>query len=103
MMSNLVVAGKENQALTNAQAFTPEQLKLIRDTVAKDASPDELQLFLYRAKSMGLDPLKPGQVHFVKYGNSAGSIIVGIEGFRSIAHRSGKLSGIERGVNRDEK
>lgn len=83
--------------------FTPEQLKLIRDTVAKAASPDELRLFLYRAKSMGLDPLKPGQVHFVKYGNNAGSIIVGIEGFRSIAHRTGKLSGIKRGSIRDEK
>lgn len=82
--------------------FTPEQLNLIRDTVAKKASPEELRLFVYRAKSMGLDPLKPGQVHFVKYGDSPGSIIVGIEGFRSIAHRTGKLSGIKRGAIRDE-
>lgn len=83
--------------------FTPDQLKLIRDTIAKNASADELQLFLYRAKSMGLDPLKPGQIHFVKYGTGAGTIVVGVEGFRSIAHRSGKFSGIERGVKRDEK
>jgi phage recombination protein Bet len=83
--------------------FTIEQLQLITDTVARNASPDELKLFLYRAKNMGLDPLKPGQIHFVKYNNGPGTIVVGIEGFRSIAHRSGKLSGISRGVVRGEK
>jgi phage recombination protein Bet len=92
---------KQETQLTNAEAFTPEQLKLIRDTIARNATPDELQLFLYRAKVMGLDPLKPGQIHFVKYGNSPGTVVVGIEGFRTIAHRSGKLAGIKRGVKHD--
>ena len=101
-MSNAVALKQETQ-LTNAQAFTPEQMKLIRDTIARNATPDELQLFLYRAKVMGLDPLKSGQIHFVKYGAGPGTVVVGIDGFRSIAHRSGKLSGIERGVKRDEK
>jgi phage recombination protein Bet len=85
-----------------ASQFTPEQMQLITSTVARGASPQELQLFLYRCKLMGLNPLKPGQIHFVKYGNSPGTIVVGIEGFRSIAGRTGKLSGIERGVNKDE-
>jgi len=97
-----------SQAVTTIQSalpqFTPDQLKLITDTVAKGASPDELKLFLYRCQHMGLDPLKPGQVHFVKYNpNSPGTIIVGIEGFRSIAGRTGKLSGVSRGVTKDEK
>lgn len=83
--------------------YTPEQLKLITDAVAKGASPDELKLFLYRCKNMGLDPLKPGQIHFIKYGNSPGTIVVGIEGFRSIAGRTGKVSGVKRGVTFDEK
>ena len=78
--------------------FTGEQLQLITNTVAKGASPDELKLFLYRCKIMGLNPLKPGQIHFVKYGTSPGTIVVGIEGFRSIAARTGKMSGIKRGV-----
>ena len=83
--------------------WTPEQMRLITDVVAKGATPDELKLFLYRCQHMGLDPLKPGQIHFVKYSNGPGTIVVGIEGFRSIAHRSGKLSGISRGVVRSDK
>lgn len=83
--------------------WSPEQLKLITDVIARNASPDELKLFLYRCKNMGLDPLKPGQIHFVKYSNGPGTIVVGIEGFRTVAHRSGKLSGIKRGAIRDEK
>jgi phage recombination protein Bet len=85
-----------------ASQFTSEEMQLITETVAKGATPKELELFLYRCKLMGLNPLKPGQIHFVKYGNSPGTIVVGIEGFRSIAGRTGKLSGIERGVNRDD-
>jgi phage recombination protein Bet len=83
--------------------LTPEQLQLITNTIAKGASKDELALFLYRCKSMGLDPLKPGQIYFIKYGTGPGSIVVGIEGFRSKAAKTGKLSGINRGVTKDEK
>lgn len=89
--------------LMQSAQFTPDQLKLITDTVAKGATPDELKLFLYRCNNMGLDPLKPGQIHFVKYGSGPGTIVVGIEGFRSIAARTGKLSGVKRGVILDEK
>jgi len=84
-------------------SFTHEQLQLIKNTVAKGATDDELKLFLYRCKNMDMDPLKPGQIHFVKYGNSPGTIVVGIEGFRTRAARSGKLAGISRGVIRDDK
>lgn len=82
--------------------WTDEQLKLITDTVARGATPDELKLFLYRCQNMGLDPLKPGQIHFVKYGTSPGTIVVGIDGFRSRAASTGQISGIQRGVIRDE-
>ena len=98
-MSNLVPV---NQEQSLASQYTAEQLQLITSTVAKGASQQELQLFLYRCKLMGLNPLKPGQIHFVKYGTNPGTIVVGIEGFRSIAGRTGKLSGIERGVNKDQ-
>jgi len=83
--------------------FSNEELALITDTVAKGATPKELQLFLYRCNNLGLDPLKSGQIHFVKYGNSPGSIVVGIDGFRAKAAATGKLTGIKRGVLRDDK
>lgn len=95
-MNHLATINQDSQV-----TWTPEQMRLITDTVAKGATPDELKLFLYRCKIMKLDPLKPGQIHFVKYGNSPGTIVVGIEGFRSIAGRTGKISGVKRGVVKD--
>ena len=80
-----------------------QQLDLIKSTIAKNATDDELKLFLYRANSMGLDPLKPGMIHFVKYGNGPGTIVVGIDGFRAKASATGKHSGTKRGVIRDDK
>jgi phage recombination protein Bet len=82
--------------------WTPEQMKLITDVVAKGATPDELKLFLHRCKAFGLDPLKPGQIYFIKYGSGPGTIVIGIEGFRSKAARTGKLSGIKRGVIKED-
>lgn len=78
-------------------------MSLITATVAKGATPDELKLFLYRAQNLGLDPLKPGQIHFIKYGTGPGTIVVGIDGFRAKASRTGKLAGIKRGAIHDEK
>jgi phage recombination protein Bet len=88
---------------TAEHGLSGDQLKLVTDVVAKGATPDELKLFLYRCKAMGLDPLKPGQIHFTKYGSGPGTIVVGIDGFRTRAARSGKLSGIKRGPIRDDK
>lgn len=90
-MSNEVVS-------IQPKSWTPEQIKLITDVVAKGATPDELKLFLYRCQHLGLDPLKPGQIYFIKYGQGPGTIVVGIEGFRARAAKTGKLSGIKRGA-----
>jgi phage recombination protein Bet len=84
--------------------WSPEQFKLITNIIAKGATPDELELFLHRCKNLGLDPLKPGQIYFIKYNaSSPGTIVVGLEGFRARAGRTGKLSGIKRGAIRDDK
>lgn len=89
--------------------FTPEEVQMIRDTVAKGISEEELKLFLYTAKARGLDPLLK-QIYFIRRKQrrgdrwvDIGTIQTGIDGFRLIANRTGKLKGIERGVNRDEK
>lgn len=75
--------------------FTPEELELIRETVAKGASDVELRFFLYTANLRGLNPLTR-QIHFVKRKSrqSDGSmkdtftIQTGIDGFRLIAQRT---------------
>lgn len=92
----------DNLAVVEKSNWTPEQIQLIKDTVAKNATDNELKLFLYRCQNMGLDPLKPGQIYFIKYGSSPGTIVVGIDGFRTKAQSTGKLAGIKRGVLRDE-
>ncbi len=89
---------------TQMAEYTPDQMRLITEVIAKNATQDELELFLYRCKNLGLDPLKTGQIYFIKYNqNSPGTIVVGIDGFRAKASRSGKLSGISRGAIKDDK
>lgn len=100
-MSNFVAKTQPN-GLNVISDYTPEQVQLITRTVAKGASPDELQLFLYRCSLLKLNPLKPGQIHFIKYGNNPGTVVVGIEGFRSNSGRTGKHVSTTRGVTKDK-
>ncbi len=85
---------------TNKSPWTDEQVTLITNTVAKGATPDELKLFLYTASRTGLDPLTK-QIHFVKRETRTGSqmtIQTGIDGYRTIAERSGTLAGIDDAI-----
>jgi phage recombination protein Bet len=69
---------------TKAQGeWTREQVETIKQTVARGASDAQLALFLQTCKSRGLDPFTK-QVYFTPQG-----IIVSIDGFRSIAERTG--------------
>lgn len=79
-------------ALTSTGNWTPEQVALIKQTVAKGASDDELRLFLAVAGRAGLDPFTK-QVHFIKYGNNPGTVVTGIDGYRLIAQRSEEYEG----------
>jgi phage recombination protein Bet len=76
--------------------MSQEQLDLIRNTVARGASNDELKLFLIIANRAGLDPFTR-QIHFVKRGG-AGTVQTGIDGYRAIAERSGQLAGIDDAI-----
>jgi len=71
-------------------SFKPNELELITDTVAKGATKEELNLFLYVAGVRGLNPLTR-QIHFVKRGDQ-GTIQTGIDGFRLIAQRTGQYA-----------
>src|SRR5689334_22449477 len=79
-------------ALTSVGNYTPAQVALIKQTVAKNATDDELRLFLAIAGRAGLDPFTK-QIHFIKYGNNAGTVVTGIDGYRLIAQRSTEYEG----------
>ena len=98
-MTKMQIAAKQPEPQSK---WSPDEISLIKSTVAKDATDAEFKLFLYRCAKEGLDPLKPGQIFFAKYGNGPGTIIVGREGFRVRAARTGKHSGTKCGPIHDE-
>lgn len=49
----------------NLEALTPEQVAVIKNTVAKGATDDELRWFLYQCDVLGLDPLTK-EIWFIK-------------------------------------
>lgn len=102
---------QEYRAEKPTSVWTREQIELINRTIAVGATDDELKLFLHTAQRLGLDPFAR-QIHFIKRKRKNpqtgqyeeyGQTLVGIDGFRAIAERTGKLAGIKRGVIRDEK
>lgn len=83
---------------TNGTAadFTREQIDLIKQTVAKNTTDAQLKLFLYTARTRGLDPLLK-QMHAVERKGEM-AIQVGIDGLRLIAARTGDYAGNDEPV-----
>lgn len=79
--------------LTPQASFTPAQLNLIKRTVAPDTNDDEFSQFIWTATHLRLDPLRRQIYAFVFSKNDPKkrrmSIITGIDGFRTIAERTG--------------
>ncbi len=80
--------------------LSPDQVQLLKDTVCKGATHDELRLFMQVCASKRLDPFSR-QIHAVKrpqrmddgsYRDSM-TFQTGIDGYRLIAERSGKYAG----------
>lgn len=89
--------------------FSEDEKKAIRDIVAKGLDDNQTKIFFYTCQALGLNPLV-NEICAVTYKtrNEDGtyskkmSIQVMRDGFLTIAHRSGKFSGLESGVNVSE-
>ena len=88
---------KQNNALASLSDLKPAELQLVKDTIGKNLSDDELRWLLYQAKQLGLNPLLK-QVYAVKrydskLGREVMSVQIGIDGARGISETTDEYEG----------
>jgi phage recombination protein Bet len=79
-----------------APAVTPDEVAVIRATIAKDATPEELKLFFYDCARQGVHPLDR-LIHFTKRSGKY-TPVTSIDFLRTRAAESGECAGIDEPV-----
>lgn len=78
-------------------SYNKEQMDMIKNMYAKNATDDELKLLMYMSRKYSLDILTR-EIWCVKFAGQPAQIYAGRDGFLEVAHRSGKLDGMESGT-----
>ena len=76
--------------------WTAEQIAILRKTIAKDATPEELTMFLYLSDKHNLDPFA-NEIWFVQV-NGRNKILTARDGYLKIANESPHYRGMDSDV-----
>lgn len=89
-MSDLAITNQDTQVSTIN--FTQDQVELVKRTVAKGSTDDELKMFLYLSQRYNLDPFAK-EIWFIKYGGTP-TIMTSRDGYLKIAQNNADYEGL---------